>query len=158
MRIEVVAGTGKGPTELAAFDVAEINMGVMNVNLIRLSSFIPPGSEVVAVDKSTITPNWGDKLYCAWAERRASEPGTEAWAGVGWIILDGGKGVFCEHEENSRDAVERKIKSSLMSFMKARGMEPDESLIQQKIVGITCEGQSVCALAMAVYKTEGWSD
>lgn len=158
LKIEVVSGIGQGPTELAAFDDAEMKMGVADCNLIRLSSVIPPGAEVVALDGATSIPiNWGDKLYCIYADKRTSTIGDEAWAGVGWILLDGGaKGLFCEHEGHSKESVEREIHDSLMSFMRVRNLEPDENLIHTKISGIKCIDQPVCALTMAVYRAEGW--
>ncbi len=158
MRIEVVSGTGQGPTELAAFDAAEMEMGVGDCNLVRLSSVIPPGAEVVALDgPTTISLTWGDRLTCIYADRRTSTIGDEAWAGVGWIMLDGGtKGLFCEHEGASKESVERKIHDSLMSFMRVRNLEPDESLIRIKVAGIVCKDQPVCAMAMAVYRADGW--
>jgi arginine decarboxylase len=158
MRIEVVAGTGQGATELAAFDAAEIGMGLASSNLIQLSSMIPPGAEVVRLDGPTeLAPNWGDRVYCAMANARTSQKGAEVWAGIGWVMLDGGtRGIFAEHEESSRGAVERKLRESLMGFMKNRGQEPDESLIQMKVIGTTCEEASACALVCAVYKAERW--
>lgn len=157
MQIQVVAATGQGPTELAAFDVAEMKMGVADCNLVRLSSVIPPGSEVIALDGATTkAPKWGDKLFCIYADNRTSQPGAAVWAGVGWVMLEDGKGLFCEHEGSSQQAVERHIHDSLMSFLRIRNRDQDESLIQMKVVGIICQDQPVCALAMAVYRAEQW--
>jgi arginine decarboxylase len=157
MKIEVLSGTGQGPTELAAFDAAETQMGVGDCNLIRLSSVIPPGAQVVELDgPTTIGPKWGDKLYCVYADNRTSRRGEEVWAGVGWIMLDEGKGLFCEHEGNSRSIVERLIADSLMNFMKTRGLQPDPSLVKMRVAGTTCGDGSACALVMAAYRAEGW--
>ncbi|HSW80064.1 MAG TPA: pyruvoyl-dependent arginine decarboxylase [Candidatus Saccharimonadales bacterium] len=159
MKIEVVAGTGVGPTKLAAFDAAEMKIGVADCNLVRLSSVIPPGSDVVSLDgPTTKNPQWGDRLTCIYADMRTSVQGKEAWAGIGWVMLDDGKGLFCEHEEESREAVENSIHDSLINFTKIRGIEPDESRIQKRVVGIKCEDKPVCALAMAVYQANGWDD
>lgn len=118
----------------------------------------PPGAEVVPLDGPTTIPlNWGDKLFCIYADSRTITIGTEAWAGVGWIMLDGGtKGIFCEHEGSSKVIVEKQIHDSLMSFMEVRDIEPDESLIHSRVVGIACDDRPVCALAMGVYRAEGW--
>ena len=41
------------------------------------------------------------------AEWRADEPGTEAWAGIGWIQdPDLGRGLFVEHEGGSEAQVQ----------------------------------------------------
>lgn len=159
MKIEVVSGAAEGPTELAAFDAAELGMGVADCNLVRLSSIIPPNSEVVELDGATTkNPGWGDKLFCIYADCRTSEIGKGAWAGIGWVMLEDSKGIFCEHEGGSREEVERSIHDSLMSFLRVRGRDQDESLIRQRIVGISCKDQPVCALAMAVYQAQGWQE
>lgn len=159
MRIDVVAGTGEGPTGLAAFDEAEMKIGVADCNLVRLSSVIPPGSDVVEMDGATTkNPQWGDKLFCIYAEKRTSTAGENAWAGIGWVMLEDGKGLFCEHDGNSRDDVANQIRGSLTNFLKIRNRVPDESQFHMKIAGITSNGQPVCALAMAVYQAEHWQE
>lgn len=156
MRIEVVAGVGEGQTELGAYDAAEAKMAAENYNLIRMTSVIPPNCEVVDVDgPSTVGGEWGDKLWCIYANKRTSKPGEEVWAGIGWIML-GEKGLFCEHEGNSKTEVEGLIRGSLMTFMTNRGLEPDESLIHMKVTGTTCKDRPVCAMVMAIYRAEGW--
>jgi arginine decarboxylase len=158
LKIEVVSGTGQGPTDLAAFDAAELTMGVGDCNLIRMSSIIPPGSEVVSLDGPTqVQINWGDRVYCIYAEAHTRTLDEEAWAGVGWFFLEEeAKGIFCEHVGANKAEVERRIHDSLTSFMKVRNLEPNEDLFHKKITGITCTGQPVCALAMAVYRAVGW--
>lgn len=158
MRIEIVAGTGFGATELAAFDAAEIGMGISNGNLITLSSVIPPGAEVVQVDgPTTLAGNWGDRVYSVVADNRTSRQGVEIWAGIGWAMLEGGtKGLFAEHVGGSRQSVESQIRDSLLGFMENRGLDPDESLIQMKVIGTTCRKQSACALVAAVYQAQSW--
>jgi arginine decarboxylase len=155
MKITVTYGIGEGPTELAAFDKALFDAGVANYNLIKLSSMIPPGSSV-SVGKAKLNDKaHGDKLYVVLAEQRESQPGTEAWAGIGWVIDGKGtKGMFVEHEGHSEAAVKKQIEESLTSMRKYR---PDGyGSVQMKIVGTKCKKEPVCALVCAVYKSEGW--
>ena len=158
MRIEIVAGTGFGPTQLAAFDAAEIGMGISNSNLIQLSSVIPPGAEVKVLDgATTLAGDWGNRVYSVLAHNRTSRPGAEIWAGVGWVMLDGGtKGMFAEHTGDTKQSVESQIRASLLAFMRNRGLEPDESLVQMKTIGTTCRDESACALVAAVYQSQSW--
>lgn len=51
MKIYIAPGKGVGATELGAFDAALNDSGIANFNLIRLSSVIPPLTEVVEVDR-----------------------------------------------------------------------------------------------------------
>ncbi len=94
------AAVGTGPTELAAFDDALLKVGAANFNLVRLSSVIPPASQVAERIGAIGSPGgtWGDRLYVVYAEQRAGRPGEQAWAGVGWVQDESGRGLFVEHE------------------------------------------------------------
>src|SRR5438105_12672070 len=99
MTIQIAAGTGTGPTKLAAYDAALNAMGVANYNLIRLTSIIPPDSKVVDTDEPIKNPpgDWGDRLYVVIADTRVDTPNMEAWAGIGWVQDEKtGKGLFVE--------------------------------------------------------------
>jgi arginine decarboxylase len=158
MQINVISGTGYGPTELAAYDAALIQTGMENRNLIPLSSIIPPAAEVVVHDSPVPGPGiWGDRIYAVLAQKRTSYHGTEVWAGIGWIEFeDGSGGLFVEHDGHSRSTVERSIRSSLTALMKNRGKEPNDSLIRMKVAGATCHDQPACALVLAVYASQDW--
>lgn len=157
MEIHIASGTAEGPTELAAFDAALYAAGVANFNLIALSSVIPPKSKVVEyADKiAEIKGEWGDRLYVVKAEYRTSVPGVEAWAGIGWVIdEETGKGLFVEHEGANKEQVERHIENSLQALMTTR--EINFGKIHMKVDGIVCEHDPVCAVVIAVYKSEAW--
>ncbi len=47
MRVSITSGKAEGSTKLNAFDNALLNAGIGNVNLIKVSSIIPPGTMVV---------------------------------------------------------------------------------------------------------------
>ncbi|WP_423792815.1 pyruvoyl-dependent arginine decarboxylase [Methanocaldococcus indicus] len=49
--ISLVAGKGEGETELNAFDRALLDAGVGNVNLVKMSSIMPPKAELVEIPK-----------------------------------------------------------------------------------------------------------
>lgn len=158
--IEVSCGTGTGPTTLAAFDGALRDAGIANFNLIRLSSVVPPGTDVVPMTGpvSPIKGEWGDRLYCVYAEMRVDTPGAEAWAGIGWVQNEEtGKGVFVEHEGHSEDEVRDDIEASLGALVKGR---PDTAFGPPRYVlhgARSDDGTPTCALAVAVYETATWT-
>ena len=158
MTIEIVAGTGTGPTKLAAFDVALNEAGVANYNLIRLSSIVPPASKI-QVHEGPITTQlggWGDRLYVVMAEMRVTRPNAEAWAGIGWVQdKESGKGLFVEHEGGSEDSVRRDITQSLESLMATRNVNFGE--IQMKVIGKTCTHEPICALVIAAFEASDWA-
>ncbi|HSX44951.1 MAG TPA: pyruvoyl-dependent arginine decarboxylase [Candidatus Saccharimonadales bacterium] len=156
MNIEISTGIGTGPTKLSAFDSALNDAGVANFNLIKLSSVIPPESKIIDKNKAKeISGKWGDRLYVVMAETRVDTPNTEAWAGIGWVQeKKSGKGLFVEHEGNSRHTVEEDIRQSLRALMATRNVDFGD--IHMKVVGRTCKHEPVCALVVAVYQSSSW--
>lgn len=157
MKINITAGTGVGPTELAAFDHALVSAGVANFNLIYLSSVLPPSSNVVVHDKPVIPKgNWGDRLYVVMAQRRTSQRNQEVWAGIGWIQDPKTKqGLLVEHEGHSKSEVSDDIKNSLKALAENRGMEFGP--INMHIIGKKCVALPVCALVVAVFESSSWT-
>src|SRR5687767_4361245 len=101
MKIHLASGIGTGPTKLAAFDAALNHVGIANYNLLRLSSVVPPKSELIlheeTIPKEIMPGGWGDRLYVVMAEQREHIPNAEAWAGIGWVQeKKSGKGLFVE--------------------------------------------------------------
>jgi arginine decarboxylase len=157
--IEIATGTGKGPNTLAAFDSALCATGIANFNLLRLSSVIPPGTDIkpMAGKVSPIKGEWGDRLYVVMAESRVTEPGQEAWAGIGWVQEEqSGKGVFVEHEGYAEGEVRKDILDSLGTLVANR---PGTSFGPPQYVlhGAVCDGTPTVALAVAVYETATWT-
>lgn len=157
LTIEVATGVGRGPTAIAAFDAALREAGVHNYNLIRLSSVVPPASEIKVLGGAAKPPgDWGDRLYVVYAAQQATLPGEEAWAGIGWVQQPGSrKGIFVEHEGPSEQMVRSAISLSLDSLVKGRDNEvfgPERSVIRSAV----CDGEPTCALVVAVFESQGW--
>ncbi|MFC8799262.1 pyruvoyl-dependent arginine decarboxylase [Promicromonospora sp. NPDC057138] len=159
LTIRVSGGTGTGRTTLAAFDAALAAAGVNDYNLVRLSSIIPPGSQVLEVDgPEQLQGDHGDLLYCVYARAHVSLPGHEAWTGIAWSRRDDGSGagLFVEHDGPSREQVATDLTHSLDDLSATRGgsFHPEG----RQIVGITCVTQPVCAVVVATYRRVGWEE
>lgn len=156
MEIKITYGIGEGPTELAAFDRALYDAGIANYNLIKLSSIIPPDSNVKVGKIDWNNKAHGDKLYVVLSECTETRKGKKAWAGLGWIIAedDSCKGIFVEQTGSSEKEVKKMITDSLESIQKYR--KNKYKPIRYKICGIKCKGVPACSLVCAVYKSEGW--
>jgi arginine decarboxylase len=156
MLITVTAGTGEGPTPLAAFDAALLNAGVANYNLICLSSIIPAGGEVRRSKYVASSEEFGHRLYVVLARHDEHHPGKSAWAGLGWSQeSDKGCGLFVELHGSSSSEVEDAITVTLESMMAKRGKTFGP--IHRELAGIDCRGSPVCALVVAVYRSESWN-
>lgn len=148
-----------GPTQLSAFDAALNHAGVANYNLIKLSSVVPPNSEIEVSDKplKDLPGEWGDRLYVVMAEERTNVPNEEAWAGIGWVQdKETGKGLFVEHEGSSETSVRNDIRQSLEALMATRNV--DFGPIHMEVVGTTCKHAPVCAMAVAVFQASDWEN
>lgn len=161
MNIQITSGIGIGPTELSAFDAALNNAGISNFNLLRLSSVIPPSSQLIVSESHNsvlrIGGEWGDRLYVVMAEKREHIQGREAWAGIGWVQEPvSGRGLFVEHEGDSEQCVRSDIQKSLEALQRTRDM--NISPINMLVKGGTCTTDPVCSLVIAVYQAESWRD
>src|SRR5262249_53515691 len=140
-----------------AFDAALIGAGVANFNVIRLSSVIPPNSEIIEVDSCRFAERggWGDRLYAVYAEQRTSIAGEQVWAGVGWAQdRETGRGLFVEHEGFREHRVREQIDASLRDLQAVRGL--DLGATHTCVVGAMCTGAPTCALVICAYGTETW--
>lgn len=157
LTIRLATGTGTGPTALAAFDAALVDCGIANFNLLKLSSVIPMGAALEHPETPSVPAGgWGDRLYVVMAEQRASDPGEEAWAGIGWVRdAESGRGLFVEHEGVDRDKVEQDIAASLGALVAVR---PDHTFgpPQMLLRGTQCIDEPVCAMVVAIYESDPW--
>lgn len=157
MKIYVTSGQGTGSTKLSAFDAALHNAGIANYNLIRLSSVIPVGSEIeIRQLDGNGSDEFGYRLYVVYAEKRETQKGKEAWAGIGWVQGEDGRGLFVEHDGSNEEEVRALINNTLTDMVKYRKDSFGE--IQSVVVGIKCVDRPVCAVVAAAYKSEGWED
>lgn len=156
MKIHVTAGTGCATTELGAFDRALYEAGIANLNLIKLSSVIPAGAELVVTDPKTYRAEgcWGDRLYVVMAESRTSVPDETVCAGIGWSYDSSGRGLFVGVEGTSEQYVRDSITHSLKDLAETRGIDAVET--DMVLSSSSYEDAPVCALVAAVYQSEPW--
>ncbi len=156
MIIRISSSVGTGPTPLGAFDSALRSTGVENYNLIPLSSVIPPTAELENAKFVSPPSEYGHRLYVVMSCQEANTVGEEAWAGLGWTREEEtGRGLFVELHGTSRRSVETAIESTLASMKEARPYDYGKN--EQEIVGAVCQGDPICALAIAVYSSEAWT-
>jgi arginine decarboxylase len=155
-QIPVVCATGTGGTTLSAFHNALEAVDLGHYNLVRLSSVIPPNTGVDTTGKTPVPiGEWGDRMYCVYAEQRATQLGEQAWAGIGWVQrLDGRGGLFVEHEGTSEEFVSQAIQTSLRDLVVDR--EHQYAAPEWVLNGAVCTGDPVVSLVIAPYETNSW--
>ena len=114
------AGNAEGGTPLNAFDNALLAAGIGNINLVRISSILPPGVELVPlprIKRGAIVPT-------AFAAQTGEVPGEVIAAAVGWARPEDPtkNGVIMEfHDKATKEEAERMIVQMLEEAFRVRG-------------------------------------
>ena len=114
------AGHAEGSTTLNAFDNALLAAGIGNINLVKVSSILPPDTEVV--DLPRLRP--GAIVPTAFAAVTSEVPGEVVAAAVGWARPEdpAKNGVIMEfHDKATREEAERMIVQMLEEAFRVRG-------------------------------------
>lgn len=144
------AGHAEGGTALNAFDNALLAAGIGNINLVKVSSILPP--DVSVIDLPKIKP--GALVPTAYAAMTSEVPGETVAAAVGYAVPDdpAKNGVIMEyHGAASRAEAERQIERMLAESFRVRG----ESIREQRIVAVEHTVERIgCALAAITLLSE----
>jgi arginine decarboxylase len=136
-------GHAEGGTTLNAFDNALLAAGIGNINLLKVSSILPPDVPVVELPK--IQP--GALIPTAYAAITSEVPGETISAAVGYALPDdpAKNGVIMEyHGHASRAEAERHIELMLEEAFRVRG----EPIREMKVLGVEHTVERIgCALA-----------
>ncbi|HSE91721.1 MAG TPA: arginine decarboxylase, pyruvoyl-dependent [Methylomirabilota bacterium] len=145
-RITMAAATvghAEGGTPLNAFDNALLAAGIGNINLVKVSSILPP--EVPVVDLPKIKP--GALIPTAYAAAIGDVPGERLAAAVGYAVPDdpAKNGVIMEfHGHGTRAEAEQAIQAMLEEAFRVRG----EPIREMKVVAVEHTVARIgCALA-----------
>jgi len=143
-------GHAEGGTPLNAFDNALLAAGIGNINLIKVSSIVPPDVSIIELPK--IKP--GALVPTAYAAMTSVVPGQTVAAAVGYALPDdpAKPGVIMEfHDIASRGEAERAIRAMLEEAFQVRG----EPIRELKVFAVehTVE-RTGCALAAVALLAE----
>ena len=137
------AGHAEGGTPLNAFDNALLAAGIGNINLVKVSSILPP--EVPVVDLPKIKP--GAIVPTAYAAMTSEVPGETVAAAVGYAVPDdpAKNGVIMEfHGHATRGEAEVAIRGMLEEAFRVRG----ESIREMRVFATDHTVERIgCALA-----------
>jgi len=123
----LVAGAGEGLTQLNAFDQALLAANAGNVNLLRVSSILPPG----AVYKDEIHLPPGSLVPVAYGAFTSAVPGDIITAVVGVGIPKEGFGVIMEHSGHfSRQEGEDLMNRMVIEAFHMRGLQLEKYIVK----------------------------
>jgi arginine decarboxylase len=143
------AGHAEGGTALNAFDNALLVAGVGNINLIKVSSILPP--EVPVIELPKIKP--GALIPTAYAAITSETPGETIAAAVGYALPDdpAKNGVIMEfHGVATRVEAERQIHLMLEEAFQTRGeviRERTVFAVEHTVARVGCALAAITLLA-----------
>ncbi|NLM51686.1 MAG: arginine decarboxylase, pyruvoyl-dependent [Firmicutes bacterium] len=140
-KFKIVAAAAEGGHNLTAFDNALLAAGIGNVNLVRISSILPPAAQY---DPDLVLPP-GSLVPTAYGAIVCDEPGKKIAAAVGIGFSADTFGVIMEYSGYcSKEEAEAKIQQMLEEAFASRGME----LVKTEIRGVEHTVEAIgCALA-----------
>ncbi len=147
---KLVQGAGEGNMPLNAFDLALLNAGVGDTNLVRMSSIVPPGAEEVG---DIVLPK-GGLIPIAYATLSSSTPGEVLSAAIAVGIPEDPNepGVIMEFEDfRPLSYVEATVRQMVIDGFEYR----NRKLKSIKSLGVehtTVKNGSVFAAAVLWYK------
>ena len=148
-KMAATAGSAEGGTTLNAFDNALLAAGIGNINLVKVSSIVPP--EVDIVPLPAIRP--GAIVPTAYAAITSDTPGELIAAAVGYALPEDRTraGVIMEyHAGADRATAERAVRAMLDEAFRVRGETAREVrvvAVEHRVAAIGCALAAVTLLA-----------
>lgn len=127
-KFDLVVGRGEGTTPLNAFDAALLDAGIGNLNLVRVSSILPPGAQLspgLQIAPGTPTPT-------AYGYITSSTPGQIIAASIGvGISSQDTYGVIMEFEGFcTKEEAETRVRQMVEEGFQMRNLSLKEVLVQ----------------------------
>jgi len=145
-KFTLVAGSAEGPTRLNAFDNALLRAGIGNLNLVRVSSILPPGAEEVT--RLDVPP--GSLLLCAYGTITSEVEGEWIAAAVSVGIGDRSRyGVIMEFSGRCGKAeAEAAVREMAEAAFRERGIKLERVLVQATEHQVRSIGCALAAVAL----------
>ncbi len=158
LKIFLTKGSGEGVTKDAAYCAALNKAGLINLNLIHLTSVLPHNCKIINKKPKFSYQDYGKKLYVIISEIRSSKVGKTICAGLGLLEEEKGTGygLVVQMQGSNERRVRKEIRDSLNEIVKysKRKYKKKINLVIEKI---TCKNKPVCALVALVFdEIEDW--
>jgi arginine decarboxylase len=139
----LAVGAADGVTPLNAFDNALLHAGIGNVNLLKISSILPPGAKYV----EALQIPAGSLVPTAYGTLTSGVPGERIAAAVGVGLCRESFGVIMEYEgAGTRQEAEAEVARMLEAAFEQRQMKLDEVRIR----GVDCQVKIIGSVVAAV--------
>src|SRR5579885_2376678 len=143
--ISLVAGHGEGGTEINAFDRALMDAGAADLNFLRVTSILPPGTRIIELPP--YPP--GILMPAVYARIVSTTPGDRIAAAISVGVCRESHGVIMEHTgHTSRAEAERIVRQMIAEGFQIRRLPLHEVVIASTEHAVERAG---CAVALALF-------
>jgi len=127
MKVSITSGKAEGPTKLNAFDNALLDAGIGDVNLIKVSSIIPTGAELVELPQFPA----GKMVNTVLSYVSSDQEGDLICAAIAVAIADE-LGCVVEHSGINKDLqrIKEEAESMVKYMMWVRGLEVKDIIVK----------------------------
>lgn len=127
MKVSITSGKAEGPTKLNAFDNALLDAGIGDVNLIKVSSIIPAGAELVELPQFPA----GKMVNTVLSYVSSDQEGDLICAAIAVAIADE-LGCVVEHSGINKDPqrIKEEAESMVKYMMRVRGLEVKDIIVK----------------------------
>ncbi len=143
MKVSITSGKAEGPTKLNAFDNALLDAGIGDVNLIKVSSIIPTGTEIVELPQFSA----GKMVNTVLSHVSSSREGDQLCAVIAVAISDE-LGCVVEHGGINQDP--EKVKGEALdmvnTMMQVRGLEIKDIIVKCQEHQVKNQGAAIAAV------------
>jgi len=119
----LTSGSAEGATELNAFDGALLAARIGDLNLVRVTSIMPPRVQLADVPPSL--PK-GAFVLTVYGARTSAEPGAKLATAVGLGRAPDGFGVVMEASGATRRQVEESVRAMVEEAFRMRGLKLEQ--------------------------------
>ena len=143
MKVSITSGNAEGPTKLNAFDNALLDAGIGDVNLIKVSSIIPQGAELVELPKLPA----GKMVNTVLSYVSSDHPGDLLCAAIAVAFADQ-LGCVVEHFGVNEDPemIKDEAESMVRYMMKVRGYKINDIIVECRQHRVKSQGAAVAAV------------
>lgn len=143
MKVSITSGKAEGPTKLNAFDNALLDAGIGDVNLIKVSSILPQGAEIVELPKFPT----GKMVNTVLSYVSSDQQGDVLCAAIA-VAVASELGCVVEHSGINQEPGKVKEEAIIMvkSMMQIRGLEIKDLIIKCQEYMVEKQGAAVAAV------------
>lgn len=133
-KLFLTKGVGVHREKLTSFEMALRSAGIARHNLVRVSSILPPGCQIIDRRRGVGMLSPGQVVFCVLAEMATNEPGRRATASIGLAVPHSAAqyGYISEHHaygESERVAGDyaEDLAASMLATTLGLPFDPDEA-------------------------------